>query len=145
MQRIYIVGQDHVMDMYPTVEPWLRKMAKWTDGRRNEEDIVKRLLTGQANLWITLDALGKPNGALVSTIEVYPRMRMLHVLHCAGEKNQMDGVADQMYDALDKFAQYNHCSGIEFVGRLGWKKHVEPRGYKSKAVIYERRFSEVTQ
>lgn len=143
MQRVYIVRHGDVMRMLPTVKPWLSKMAKWTEGRRNEEDILRRLLVNEANLWVTCNESGEPNGALVSVIEVYPRMRLLHVLHCAGEKGQMNGVADQVYEALEQFAHYNHCSGIEFIGRPGWKKHVEPRGYKFKAVIYERRFSEV--
>jgi hypothetical protein len=143
MQRIFIVRHGDIVEKIPVVMPWLVKMVEWTEGRRTADDIVRRLLNMECVLWITLDESGKPNGALVTQVEEYPRMRMLHVLHCAGETGQMDGVADQMYEALDQFAKFNRCVGVELIGRPGWKKHVEPRGYKLKAVTFEKRFEGV--
>lgn len=143
MQRIFIADPETVVAMVPVLTPWLQKMAKWSGGRRTVEDIIRRVVTREALLWLTHNAEGKPNGALVTHIEAYPRMRMLSVDHCAGERGQMDDIADQMYEALEKFSRFNQCQGIEFVGRPGWVKHVEPRGYAAKHILYEKRFEGV--
>jgi hypothetical protein len=143
MQRVFVVSSGDVVSMLPTIMPWLHKMAHWTNGRRSVDDIVQRVLNMESVLWITLTEDGKPSGALITKIEAYPRMRMLHVLHCAGEKGQMDGVADEMYAALDAFAKFNHCVGVEFIGRPGWQKHVEPRGYTVKSISYQKFFEGV--
>jgi hypothetical protein len=139
-RRIFIVSQGDVVSVLPTVMPWLHKMAHWTNGRRTVDDIVRRILNMECVLWITMDASSTPNGALVTSVETYPRMKMLHILHCAGEKNQMVGVADEMYEALDAFAKFNHCAGIEFIGRPGWEKHVKSRGYDVKSVSFQKFF-----
>lgn len=142
MQRIYIVDPENIIGMLPVLTPWLQKMARWSGGRRTVEDIVRRVVTREALLWVTKNAEGTPNGALVTHIEAYPRMRMLSVDHCAGERGQMDDIANEMYEALEKFSKFNQCEGVEFVGRPGWVKHVEKRGYKPKHVLFELRFAE---
>ena len=139
-QRVFVVSPNEVSARIPDVEPWLEKMAFWTRGRRRVEDIVLKLLKQETNLWITLSDAGLPNGALVTKIEQYPRLRMLHVLHCAGEKGHMEEVADTMYAALDAFAMFNHCAGVEFIGRPGWERHVKARGFSARSVMYQKFF-----
>lgn len=141
-QRVFIVSHGDVVTVVPTILPWLQKMAAWTRGRRTVDDIVTRVLNLDGNLWITLGADGEPNGALITRIEAYPRMRMLHVLHCAGERGHMDEVADEVYPALDAFAKFNHCAGVEFIGRPGWEKHVKERGFEVRSVTYQKFFEE---
>lgn len=139
-QRVYIVSHGDVVRMVPILLPWLQKMALWTRGRRTVDDIIKRVLMLESNLWVTLNEEGQPNGALITKIEAYPRLNMLHVLHCAGERGHMDDVADEVYGALDSFAKFNHCGGVEFIGRPGWEKHVKGRGYEVKSVTYQKFF-----
>lgn len=139
-QHLFIVGKGDVVGLIPTLLPWLQKMASWTRGRRTVDDIVKRILTDEALLWVTLGADGRPNGALVTKIELYPQMRMLHVLHCAGERGHMEQVADEVYGSLDRFARLNECAGVEFIGRPGWEPHVTKRGYEVRSVTYQKFF-----
>lgn len=141
-QRVFIVSHGDIVTVVPTILPWLQKMAAWTRGRRTVDDIVTRLLNLDGNLWITLNAEGNPSGALITRIEVYPRMRMLHVLHCAGARGHMEEVADEVYPALDAFAKFNHCAGVEFIGRPGWEKHVKERGFEVRSVTYQKFFEE---
>lgn len=144
-RRVYIARTEDVPDLVPALLPWLQKMALWTRGRRSVEDIIKRVLLLETNLWVTLDAQGQPNGALVTKVEIYPRMRMLHVLHCAGDRGHMEDVADEVYASLDAFAKFTHCGGVEFIGRPGWEKHVKDRGYEVKSVTYQRFFDQDSQ
>ena len=140
-QRVFVVRPGDVVEKLPLVMKYIEKMAKWTDGRRLTADIVHRLLTMDSILWITLAEDGRPNGAVITRVEQYPQVRMLLITHAAGEKGQMAGLEDELYAAYDEFAKFNHCAGVEFVGRPGWKKYVEPRGYKLKSVMYEKRFA----
>jgi len=141
-QRVYVVSVGDVVGIVPTLLPWLQKLAAWTRGRRTVDDIVTRVLNQESNLWVTLDGDLQPSGALVTKIEVYPRMRMLHVLHCAGDRGHMEQVADEVYPALDAFAKFNHCAGVEFIGRPGWEKHVKESGYEVRSVTYQKFFEE---
>lgn len=141
--HVFIVRHGDIVSMVPIVLPWLEKMATWTRGRRSMDDIVTRLLNMECNLWVTLNAQKKANGALVTKVEAYPRMRMLHVLHCAGETGHMEAVADEVYTALDEFAKFSHCAGVEFIGRPGWEKYVKDRGYAVKSVTYQKFFEGV--
>lgn len=138
--HLYIVSQGDIVSKLQVIHPWLQKMAAWTRGRRTMDDIVRRLLNMETNLWITLNAEGKPSGALITQIERYPRMYMLQVLHCAGERGHMEFVADEVYDALDAFAKFNKCAGVEFIGRPGWEPHVKKRGYEVRSVTYQKFF-----
>lgn len=138
--RVYIVGHGDVVSVIPALLPWLQKMAAWTRGRRTVDDIVTRVLKLESNLWVTLDEHGAPTGALVTKIEAYPRMRMLQVLHCAGKPGHMEEVADEVYGALDAFAKFNHCAGVEFIGRPGWEPHVKKRGFEVRSVTYQKFF-----
>jgi hypothetical protein len=140
-QRVFVVRPGEVVEMLPSVMPFLEKMCKWTAGRRSIDDIVRRVLMHECNLWITKAEDGHINGAIITKVEPYEQAKMLHILHAAGEKGQMAGLEDELYTAYDAFAKFNHCSGIEFIGRPGWKKYVEARGYKLKAVMYEKRFA----
>jgi len=142
MQRVFVVRPGDVVAMLPSVMPYLEKMKRWAGGRRTVDDIVKRILNLECNLWVTLGLDGKANGAIITKVEEYPEMRLLHILHAAGEAGQMAGLEDELYAAYDAFAKFNHCSGVEFIGRPGWKKYVEPRGYKLKSVSYEKRFEQ---
>jgi hypothetical protein len=141
MQRVFVVRPGDVVERIPDVMPFLEKMGKWTGGRRTVDDIVRRILMQECTLWLTLAEDGHVNGALVTKVEPYEQIKLLHILHAAGEKGQMVGLEDELYAAYDAFAKFNHCVGVEFVGRPGWKKYVEPRGYKLKSVVYEKRFA----
>ena len=141
MQRVFIVRPGDIVTMLPAVLPYLEKMGKWTGGRRTVDDLVRRILNMECNLWVTLAADGETNGAIITKVEEYPQIRMLHILHAAGEKNHMSELEDELYAAYDAFAKFNHCLGVEFTGRPGWKKYVESRGYKLKSVSYEKLFT----
>lgn len=139
-QRVYIVSVDDIIPMLPTLGPWLTKMAKWTRGRRTVEDIIARVMRQESVLWVTLGATGRLSGALITAVEQYPRMRMLQVLHCAGERGHMEEVADEVYNAIDAFAMFNKCAGVEFIGRPGWEPHVAKRGYEVRSVTFQKFF-----
>jgi len=141
MQRIFVIRPGVVADVLPTVYPYLEEMANRTNGRFTVDDIAKRAMEPGCNLWITLDVKGEPNGAIITKVEQYPRVRMLNMLYMAGETGLMADFDSEFNTAVEEFAKFNHCAGVEFGGRSGWKKYVEPYGFKLQSVAYEKRFA----
>ena len=140
MRRIFVVRPGDVADMLPSVYPYLEEMAVRTNGRFAVDDIAKRAMEQGCNLWITLDEEGEPNGAVITRVEQYPRVRMLNMLYMAGKTGLMENFDDEFNSAIEQFAKFNHCEVIEFGGRRGWKKYVEPFGFELQSVAYEKRF-----
>jgi hypothetical protein len=83
-------------------------------------------------------------GHVVTEIKEYPRCKMLVVQYCAGEPDHMQYVDDEIFDLLDRFAKDTGCSGIEFVGRPGWRKQAEKYGFEVRSVMYQKFFKEET-
>ena len=56
----------------------------------------------------------------------------------------MQYVDEEMFDLLDRFAKDAGCSGIEFVGRPGWRKQAGKYGFEVQSVMYQKFFKEET-
>jgi hypothetical protein len=121
--------------------PYLAESANWTHGRASVDDILRFILTGEMQLWIGHDG-EKIYGHVITQIKTYPQCKMLVIQYCAGMPNHMKYVEDEMYDLLDRFARDAQCSGIEFVGRPGWKKSASSHGYEVQHVTYQKLFKD---
>jgi len=51
---------------------------------------------------------------------------------------------DDIFDLLNRFARDAGCSGIEFVGRPGWRKQADKYGFEVQSVGYQKFFKEET-
>jgi hypothetical protein len=52
----------------------------------------------------------------------------------------MELVEDEMQDKAAQFAKDMGCTGIEFVGRPGWRKTANKYGYEVQSVMYQKFF-----
>ena len=134
-----LVPNGHVAQLIPALWPYLAKSEEWTHGRATVDDILRFILTGQMQLWIGHEG-NEIYGHVITEVKAYPRCKMLVIQYCAGEANHMQYVEDQMYDLLDRFAKDAGCSGIEFVGRPGWRKSAGSHGYTVQSVTYQKFF-----
>ena len=116
--------------------------SKLTAGRSNVDDLVRLFLIGQYSLWVIYDAdaHGKLFGFFAVEIKAYPQRRMLCVQHCVIDPHHLDKLRVRMDELLEQYAKDNGCTGIEFVGRPGWKKYTKTHGYHSQSVTYQRFF-----
>jgi hypothetical protein len=132
-----------VSNVIPALLPYLKESEKWARGRATVDDILRFVFTGQMQLWIG----HKENtiyGHVITEIKEYPQCKMLVVQYCAGEPNHMQYVDDEIFDLLDRFAKDTGCSGVEFVGRPGWRKQAEKYGFEVRSVMYQKFFKEET-
>ena len=141
--RIALIPPGMVADTIPQLLPYLKKSQEWTKGRVTVDNILKFVLDGQMQLWVGHEE-GKIYGHVITEIKQYPQCRMLVVQYCAGEPSHMKHVDDEMFDLLDRFAMDAGCSGVEFVGRPGWRKQAEKYGFEVRSVMYQKFFKEKT-
>lgn len=139
--RMSLIPPGTVAGVIPSLLPYLVKSQEWTRGRATVDDILRFVLNGQMQLWVGHDD-NEIYGHVITEVKDYPRCKMLTVQYCAGEPNHMQYVEDEMYDLLDRFAKSAGCSGIEFVGRPGWRKSAGSHGYEVQSVTYQKFFKD---
>jgi hypothetical protein len=132
-----------VSSVIPALLPYLAESEKWSKGRASVDDILRFVLNQQMQLWVVHEE-NTIYGHVITEIKEYPRCKMLVVQYCAGESNHMQYVDDEIFDLLDRFAKDAGCTGIEFVGRPGWRKQAEKYGFEVRSVMYQKFFKEET-
>ena len=141
--EISLVPLGHIHEVISGVLPYLKESEAWTRGRSTVDDILRFLVSGTMQLWVVFNPEeGKIYGHIITEIKPYPQCRMLTIQYCAMEPNHMVYVEDRMQELAEKFAKDNGCSGIEFIGRPGWGKHIKKYGYDVQSVSYQKFFKE---
>lgn len=125
----------------PAILPYLEESAKRSRGRATVDDILRFLFVGEMQLWVVFDdETNTAYGHFITEIKQYPQRRMLVIQYAAMVPNHMVEIENLMQKYAEDYAINVGCSGIEFVGRPGWKKHAEKYGYTAQSVTYQRFF-----
>jgi hypothetical protein len=138
---IKLVGLGQLTQFIPDLHRYLRKSEAWTRGRATVDDIVRFLYTGQMDLWVIVDTK-TVYGYVITEIKNYPRQKWLVLQYAAGLPGCIEKVDTQMHELLEKFARDAGCSGVEYIGRPGWRKDARKHGYVTESVTYEKYFGE---
>jgi hypothetical protein len=141
---IHIIPVGRIAALLPQLLPYFAMWAVWSGGRATVDDILRIVLTGQAQLWAVSDEDGTIKGQLVTEVKQYPRCKMFVVQYCAMETGTMDAVQDLMQYLAEQAARSAGCAGIEFIGRPGWRQTARNYGYTRESVSYQK-FFEVPQ
>lgn len=139
--RIVLIPVGSIAESLPAVLNYLRVSAQWTDGRASVDDLVRFLINGQMHLWAVVNDKGV-FGHLMTEFKQYPQLKVLTVQHCAADPHSMDRVEAVAFGTLEQFAKDAGCSGVEFVGRQGWRKAAAKYGYSTRSVTYQKMFKE---
>ena len=75
-----------------------------------------------------------PRGCIVTEIVVYPRKRVLNLFLAGGE---LDQIVDMNND-ITAWAVKNDCTAGTMSGRIGWKKVLEPLGWKQMYTTFQK-------
>lgn len=109
------VPAEHVLEVWPRVEPILKRVVKPQTGY-SLDNVLTELQLRRWQLWI----VGNFDAAVITSIQVRPLHRVLWVQFMAG-KNMEDWL-DDWIAVQEAYAKANACKAIEFAGRLGWAK-----------------------
>ena len=90
-------------------------------GLETIEDVEAAIARGAYQFW------PGERSACVTEIQTYPRKKVLCVVHGGGA---LDELIDAMEPALCAFARAAGCDLIAGIGRKGWQRVTETRGYR---------------
>lgn len=108
---------------------WSGALSKALERDRYDlEDVLERLLIGDAQLWVCDDA------AVVTEIAIYPRRKMLRAWLAAGTYEGIRRIEDRVIPWAKEYG----CDGIEIIGRLGWRRRL--KDYRERAVTMTKDF-----
>ena len=132
--EISLVPKEHIERVWPNINAYAEKCAKYTYGRYTVADIYDVVKDGDNTLWIAFDEKSI-KGAVVTDLVTYPKKKMLCMQFCGGE--DLKEWKDPMLALLRKYAKDMGCEGIESTARRGWAKVFENDGYKPHWVTFE--------
>jgi hypothetical protein len=132
--QVSIVDTKDIESVWPFIEGYMKRAAKYTYGRFEAEDIKDGLLKEPQQLWIAFDD-DKIYGAVVTEITKYPRMTALTVHFLAGIK--FETWKDPMLKLVQQFGKDNGCKLIDSYGRPGWERVWANYGYTKRFIFYE--------
>ena len=136
MNKTTIVPKEHIADVWPEIEKYAERCAKYTYGRFTAKDMLQNLLIKDQQLWVSFNTETKViMGFLITEVTEYPQAKML-TLHFTGGKDFKSWVPDGL-PKIQKFARDNGCIKLESYGRAGWEKMWKDYGYKKRLVFYE--------
>ena len=132
--KVSRVDTKDIERMWPFIEGYMKKAAKYTYGRFEAEDIKEGLLKNPQQLWVAFNDK-KIYGAVVTEVTKYPRMTALTVHFLAGI--DFESWKDPMLKLVQQFGKDNGCTLIDSYGRPGWEKVWANYGYTKRFIFYE--------
>ena len=108
--------------------PWIEAALEYSGGTHIFEDIAEGIIEGRMQLWPS------PRGCIVTEIVVYPRKKVLNLFLAGGE---LDQIVD-MNDDITAWGIENGCTAGTMSGRIGWKKVLEPLGWKQMYTTFQK-------
>lgn len=136
MKSVQLTAQE-AREFWPVAMPFLQKVLdKTEEDEYDVEHILERVEEETLALFLMLDTTGKVTGAYTIAVNVLPKMRFATIVHC-GADNLEDVVA--CYPRMESYALANGAKKINLIGRKGWKKVVEPLGFKERLTTYEKK------
>jgi hypothetical protein len=107
----------------------------WADYEKLEH-IYEQHLSGHRILYVTLNGM-ELEFAISGKVQVWPQGRVVHLDWCAG-KNVKDYIGLAL-SSLETMAWQVNAFEVQFCGREGWRKLLEPFGYRVTHVTYTKR------
>jgi len=100
----------------------------------NTEDLVKQVVSGKSDFWISTDKNNNIKGCLIIGVASYPQSLGISAEAVAGKFD--------FYKLVPMLEKYYKNLGYEFfemTGRKGWIRKMEPLGYEFKSVTIRKR------
>lgn len=133
---IGILPKKYIEDNIGNILTLVEKTIKFNSGELTLLDIKRGIESDLYGVWG-----GIVNSELQSVIIVnlvnYPSKKVLNIMVVVSEN--MDILRDEFLGKMELFAKENSCDSIYLHGREGWKKVLEPYGYKQPYIVLERK------
>lgn len=134
---VFALGADQVEDVWPLLEPHLRRVERET-ATVSVAALKALALNCEAQVWGVQDGRGNVTGACVTRVYESAGSRFCTIFVAAGHLMPVlpDGIL-----VIEDWARGLGCRAIEIIGRKGWER-VLP-GYAQRAVVLEKTLGEL--
>lgn len=97
-------------------------------GQMNYADVIDGIKRGEFQFW------SSENSCVITTIDIFPRLKQLTVIIGAGDLNEINNV---IRPVIEEWARHIDCNTMLIMGRPGWQRALD--GYRRTAVVLEKR------
>jgi hypothetical protein len=119
-----VEGLEHVAKFREPIEKALVEGY----GQMNYNDVIDFIKKGEFQFW------SSENSCVITTIDIFPRIKQLTVVIGAGDLNEIDTI---IRPVIEEWARHINCDTMLIMGRPGWQRALE--GYRRTAVVLEKR------
>jgi S-adenosylhomocysteine hydrolase len=102
-------------------KPWIEAALAQSNGFETIEDVEASIDDGSYQFWA-----GEKSAAITEVVR-YAKRKALNVVHGGGDLTEL---LDDLEPQMCRHAKRVGCDTIMGVGRMGWKRVCEPRGYR---------------
>lgn len=131
--KLHTVGAALLEDLWPAATPLIERGCEWHP-LLNAQDIVAILRAGRADLIICVEE-GHIIAAAVMDVVQLSTARIGNVLCFAGEFGVYRNYLCAIMDYLEQWSRDHGCNKMCIVGRPGWRKFLNRRGWNLQPCI----------
>lgn len=120
--------------------PYIKRALDHAHGEVSAEDLKRKCMERDAQLWLCYSADNRIVGAGTTEIVVYPQMKVCRIITLAGSGfDEWVHIADQM---IEMWAVEQGCSALEALTRKGFIPKLQDVGFKYKYAVLHKRLVE---
>lgn len=132
------VPSESISLWWEKVERLYRSTPQTWEDFETIESIYEQHRTGTRILYLALKDM-EVHFAISGTVQTWPKGKLVILDWCAGR--EVKKFITLALASLEDFARQVEARDVQFVGREGWKKYLEPYGYQVTHTIYSKRVS----
>lgn len=134
--QVSLVPVFEVRRIWPKVVAHLQRGVDLSEGRYDLESLKALLEKGESDLWVVFDEKFEVIAAITSTFTQYPLGRFLYGQFLGG--NFLEDWRDEFLRVFANWGRDNGAKGIEFAGRAGWARVLQPNGFREVSRVYQK-------
>ena len=126
-----------VHTVWDAVAELLEPAVERSNGRMNMATLRRSIEARDKQLWLA-HVDGDVIAAWVTQVNEYPDVRVCEMLFGGGRLGEIQMWLDLGLNSVEGSARDKGCGLIELVGRPGWRRELERRGYRHSHVVMEK-------
>jgi hypothetical protein len=132
--KTYILSPALVADNWHILKGYLKEALDHSVNETPLEEWLKRILSYQAQLWISVNEQEKLLGVGITQFIQYTTHKTLHIVAVGGE-GLLERISEAYYP-IENFARENDCKAVEQWGRRGWGKVLSSMDPEFKTIYH---------
>jgi hypothetical protein len=131
--RLCGIPARHIDYIWDLILHMISDAVEYSYGKYTVQDIYNALCERDMQLWVIVDNDDIPHAIIVTQIIYYPSKKVMLFVLAAGVK--FDNWTHLLPQFI-AFAKDHQCTAMEFYGRTGWEKKIEPLGFKKIHTVF---------